>query len=197
MFISACGARCIVLLYISATGLYICRNIRKVFICILIFVVYNSISFGKSLAGLYLTHKDTLGGQSIVEIFEYKNKYYIYGVKNLESDSTFFNCSNKPENSRNVVGAVFGYDYVENSKGELVNGTIHNLYNCKTYYGKIIPKKNGNIEFVGSLDSHYWFSRAYEWKPLPPNQVEEYNNYRQPMDKLIEFIKQSGITNNF
>lgn len=147
------------------------------------------VGFGRDISGLYLTHKGTQGGQSIVEIFKYNDKYYVYGVYNLENNPVQDSCNKNPElKTRKSVGNVFAYDYVENEKGEYTGGHIYNFYNCKTYYGKIVAKENNMIDFVGALDSYYILSRAYTWHLLSKEEATKYQQYRKTLAELIPTI---------
>ncbi len=152
--------------------------------------------FGRDIAGIYLTHKDTPGGQAIVEIFKHNNKYYVYGLKNLKNNVFTDSCNTDLQlRNRKNVGTVFAYDYTRNASGEFVGGSIYNFHNCKTYYGKIVPKADGKIDFVGSLDSYYMLRRTYEWELLLPHQAKEYDKYRQPIDKLLQSIEDTRKSN--
>ncbi len=152
-------------------------------------IACSSSMHARDIAGMYLTHKGTDGGQSIVEIFQYNGQYYIYGVKNLEANPITDSCNKNPDlRNRKSVGTVFGYGYKENEKGHFVGGAIYNFHNCKTYYGKIVPKDNNKIDFVGALDSYYMLSRAYEWQRLTPQQSKQYQMYRIPFQQIITTI---------
>ncbi len=156
---------------------------------IYILIAFANVLIAKNISGVYLTHKGTEGGQSIVEIFEYNGKYFIYGMKNLEANPIEDSCNkNKELQKRKSVGNVFAYGYEEDSKGNFVNGLIYNFYNCKTYHGKIIPKDNDTISFIGAIDSYYIISLSYEWKQLTPNEIKEYERYRIPIQDLIPTI---------
>lgn len=158
-------------------------------IACVIWIGLSDIICAIDISGLYLTHKGTEGGRSVVEIFEYNGKYYIYGLKNLEAEPIFDSCNKNPDlRKRQSVGNVFGYGYKENKKGYFVGGHIYNFYNCKTYYGKIVPKGNGKICFVGALDSYYIFSRSYKWQKLTPEQTRQYEAYRIPLKEIITTI---------
>lgn len=153
---------------------------------LIVAICLSGIVYAAGISGIYLTHKGTHGGQSIVEIFEYNGKYYVYGLKNLEAEPVSDSCNKNPDlRNRKSVGNVFGYGYTEDKDGNFVDGSIYNFYNCKTYYGKIVPKGDDKIDFVGALDSYYWLSRAYEWKKLTPEQSKQYQSYRVPIEKLI------------
>lgn len=149
----------------------------------------SGVIYATDISGIYLTHKGTDGGRSIVEIFEYNGKYYVYGLKNLEAEPISDSCNKNPDlRNRKSVGNVFGYGYKENENGHFVDGSIYNFYNCKTYYGKIVPKGNDKIDFVGALDSYYILSRAYEWQKLTPEQSQQYQAYRIPFKDIITTI---------
>ena len=161
---------------------------RFVGLCLIVYLV--SPLWAHSLAGIYLTAKDTPGGQAVVEIFEYDNKYYVYGLKNLEGNTSLDSCNKHEElRERRSVGSVFAYDYKRNGKGELTGGSIYNFDDCKTYYGKIVPSKGGNIYFVGALDSYYILRRSYEWNLLDPSEARKYEIYRLPMEELVRSIE--------
>lgn len=150
---------------------------------------FFSIVYAVDISGIYLTHKGTEGGQSVVEIFKHNGKYYVYGLKNLEAEPINDSCNKNIElRNRKSVGVVFGYGYTENDKGHFVDGFIYNFYNCKTYYGKIVPKGNDKIDFVGALDSYYMLSRAFEWQKLDTEQSEQYQQYRLPPEQIIPTI---------
>lgn len=153
-------------------------------------LVCFGVAQANDIAGIYLTHKGTEGGQSIVEIFEYNGKYYVYGLKNLEANPIADSCNKNPElRERKSVGNVFGYGYTKNDKGQFVDGSIYNFNNCKTYHGKIVPKGNDKIDFVGALDSYYVLSRTYEWQRLNSKQSEPYLTHRISLEKLIATIE--------
>ncbi len=153
------------------------------------FTCFMSFLYANDISGLYLTHKGTEGGQSIVEIFKYNGKYYIYGVKNLESSPIEDICNINTElKRRKSVGIVFAYNYEEDSNGNFTNGLIYNFHNCKTYYGKIVPKDNNTISFVGALDPYYVLSLSYEWKKLNNKETQQYKEYRVPIEVLIPTI---------
>lgn len=148
-----------------------------------------SVIYARDISGIYLTHKGTEGGQAIVEIFKHDGKYYIYGVKNLEAEPIKDSCNKNADlRKRKSVGVVFGYGYTENDEGHFVNGSIYNFHNCKTYYGKIVPKENDKIDFIGALDSYYMLSRAYEWQRLNTDQSKQYQRYRVPLKHIIPTI---------
>ncbi len=165
------------------------------YILIIAFILFAHNVFAKDISGLYLTHEGTEGGQSIVEIFKYNGKYYVYGLKNLENNPINDSCNkNSQLRTRKSVGVVFGYNYTENDKGEFVDGLIYNFYNCKTYYGKIVPKKDGKIDFIGSLDSRYWLSRSFTWRLLTPEEAKEYQSYRLPISELVQTINDTILS---
>lgn len=161
-----------------------CRK-KITFMCFII--VFSGFIFAKDISGIYKTQKGTEGGQSIVEIFKYNDVYYIYGLKNLDAEPIKDSC-NKNADLRNrlSVGNVFAYDYKENKKGQIVDGIIYNFYNCKFYYSKIIPKNDGNIEFVGALDSYYIMHKGYIWEKLSDTESKKYQQYRKDKEFLIK-----------
>lgn len=145
--------------------------------------------YAGDISGIYLTHKGTEGGQAIVEIFKHNGKFYVYGLKNLEAEPVSDSCNKNVElRGRKSVGVVFGYGYTENKKGQFVDGAIYNFYNCKTYHGKIVPKGNDKIDFVGALDSYYVLSKAFEWQKLSTEQSKQYQQYRLPLEKIAPTI---------
>lgn len=167
-------------------------SIQTVLVIVTVIFMFSPCSFGQDIVGIYLTHKDTPGGQTVVEIFEHNNKYYIYSLKNLDSDAFNDTCNIHPElRTRKSIGTVFAYDYVLNKKGELINGLIYNFHNCQTYYGKIVPKGDGKISFVGALDSYYLLKRSYEWNLLPLEESNKYSSYRKPLDELVQSIAET------
>ncbi len=146
------------------------------------------------ISGLYLTHEDTEGGQSIVEIFKHEGKYYVYGVKNLENSPTLDTCNkNARLRQRRSVGVVFGYDYVEKN-GEFVNGKIYDFYNCRTYYGKIVPIDASHIYFIGAYDRFYLARRSYKWKKLTQEEAKQYTPYRLSVSSLMPTIADTRIS---
>ncbi|RDU67094.1 DUF2147 domain-containing protein [Helicobacter didelphidarum] len=148
-------------------------------------VLASSITYG--IEGIYLTHKGTEGGQSIVEIFQYNNVYYIYGLKNLEADPLKDTCNKNADlRNRTSVGNVWAYGYKKNGKGHFVDGIIYNFNNCKFYYGKIIVKDHNTIEFVGALDKYYMLHRGYTWRLLDEKERLQYEQYRIPLTDLLK-----------
>lgn len=145
--------------------------------------------YAGDIAGIYLTHKGTEGGQAIVEIFEHNGEYFVYGLHNLEAEPIADKCNKNPElRTRKSVGVVFGYGYKENEKGQFVGGQIYNFYNCKTYHGKIVPKGGNKLDFVGALDSYYILSQTYEWRKLSPQESAQYEKHRLPKHALTQTI---------
>lgn len=162
------------------------RNLK--FLCA-IFVFYFALCgvANADIAGLYRTHKGTEGGQSIVEIFKHNGTYYVYGLKNLDSNPIKDSCNKNADlRERLSVGNVFAYGYKEDKKGQFVGGQIYNFHNCKFYYSKIIPKSGGNIEFVGALDSYYIMHRGYIWERLNKEESKKYESYRKDVQMLLK-----------
>lgn len=159
---------------------------RKIFAIFMLNLVCLYADNLGDISGLYKTHKGTEGGQSVVEIFKNNGVYYVYGLKNLDREPIKDSCNKIAElRQRLSVGNVFAFGYKDNGKGQYVGGQIYNFYNCKFYYGKIIPKSNGNIEFVGALDSLYIMHRGYIWERLGENEAKKYDMYRKKLPDLM------------
>lgn len=143
---------------------------------LLLFYFLLGFVFSNSIAGYYLLPKNEMGIESVVRVFEYKQKYYAYGFASKNNKSAGMDIKNPDISLRNreIRGMLFVWDLEKDKDSDrFINGKIYNYVNGKTYYLKAENKDNMLI-LKASVDSRGLFGKTLEWKKMTAEEASEF-----------------------
>ncbi|WP_104758829.1 DUF2147 domain-containing protein [Helicobacter bizzozeronii] len=145
-----------------------------------------------TLEGIYQTQAFLYMKASYVEFFKYEDKYYAYGIANVDGSPARKDIYNKNPALRNRSdkGVVFLYNLQHIYDDTYKGGRAYNFYDGRTYYVQIHQKKNGDLKFLPSLDRRGFFGKTFIWKKLDENYLKEHNITRPNFFEVLQTLKQ-------
>ncbi|WP_104748058.1 DUF2147 domain-containing protein [Helicobacter cetorum] len=142
------------------------------------------------LPGVYKTQAFLYMKSSYVEFFEYKGKFYAYGIQNSDGSSAKKDKNNPNPKLRNRSdkGVVFLSDLEQVGHRYYKGGKAYNFYDGKTYYVKVVQNSNGDLEFTPSYDKWGYVGKTFTWKRLNHQEIEALKIKRFNLGEVIRTI---------
>ncbi|WP_163532655.1 DUF2147 domain-containing protein [Helicobacter suis] len=144
------------------------------------------------LDGIYKTQAFLYMKASYVEFFKYGDKYYAYGIANVDGSKAHKDIYNKNPALRNRSdkGTVFLYKLSRACGDTYTGGRAYNFYDGRTYYVQIKQKKNGDLKFLPSLDRRGFFGKTFIWKRLDEDYLKKHGITKPNFSEVLQTLKQ-------
>ncbi|WP_104750235.1 DUF2147 domain-containing protein [Helicobacter cynogastricus] len=157
------------------------------------FFLSSIVALGAStLEGVYKTQSFLYMKSSYVEFFKYGDKYYAYGIANVDGSSARKDIYNKNPalRDRSDKGVVFLYGLTHVEGNIYRGGHAYNFYDGRTYYVRVRQKKNGDLKFLPSLDRHGFFGKTFIWKKLDNAYLKNHDIVKPDFSQVLETLKE-------
>ncbi|WP_043902615.1 DUF2147 domain-containing protein [Helicobacter cetorum] len=142
------------------------------------------------LPGVYKTQAFLNAKSSYVEFFEYKGKFYAYGISNADGSNARKDKNNPDPRLRNRSdkGVVFLSDLTQVGHRYYKGGKAYNFYDGRTYYVKVVQNDNGDLEFTPSYDKWGYVGKTFTWKRLDNQEIKSLKIKRFDLGEVIRTI---------